>query len=341
MKKYSSTAKVNYRRTPPRSKYWWLVLVAVIIGLAWIFPRVISGVSSVVLYPFSAVTLWIETSNGFVPEYLRSRSELLAEIDELRVQIDTESSTRNSVDRLLEENIRLRAMTNISTSSDRLVARVVSRPSKTAYDLLQINIGTKDGVQIGSPVYTGLDTVLGVVVHVTANRAFVDLFTSPGFSSTAYVIGPNVFATLEGMGGGVARVNLPQGIPLAEGQLVILPGVTSGVFGEIVWIDNPPTQPQQYGYITPPLGLSELFYVSVGKDVVQPKSEVEVDEAIRNATRERFILDSNIVSTLEQQMREAEESENEDDELSEEGSGLQTDEELETEENNATSSNDT
>ena len=134
--------------------------------------------------------------------------------------------------------MQLRAMASAGTSTERLVARVIASPSKLSYDLLQIDRGTKDGVVAGSPVYTGLDTVVGVVVHTANNYAFVDLFTTPGFETTAYIVGPNVFATLEGVGGGIARVKLPQGIPIAEEQLVILPGVSSGVYGEIILLTD-------------------------------------------------------------------------------------------------------
>ncbi len=209
--------------------------------LSWIFPWFITNLCSAVVYPFNAVSGWMRTSDSFIPEYLRSKNELLSEIDQLKAQIATENSTRNTVNRLLDENMRLRGMTNSGLPSDRLTARVTARPTKLAYDLLQIDRGSDDGVKVGSPVYTGVDTIIGVVVHTSPRSAFVDLMTSPGFESSAYIIGPNVFAPLEGIGGGVARVRLPQGIDIKPDQLVILPSVSGGVFGQIVSVENLPT----------------------------------------------------------------------------------------------------
>ena len=115
---------------------------------------------------------------------------------------------------------------------------MIARPNSLAYDLMQIDRGSDHGITVGVPVYSGLDTVVGVVVEVSAKYSFVELFTTPGFESTAYIIGPNVFSNLEGVGGGVARVKLPQGVPLDVGQLVLMPGVSNGVYGEIISVEN-------------------------------------------------------------------------------------------------------
>lgn len=124
------------------------------------------------------------------------------------------------------------------------------------------------------------------------------MFTSPGFESTAFIFGPNVFSPIEGIGGGVARVRLPQGVSIREGQLVILPGVSSGVYGEIARVENEPTQPEQYGYITPPLAINNLLYVSVGQNPVEERSNTEIDEALRAMLRESMRLSTTSVMLL-------------------------------------------
>ncbi len=255
-------------------------------------------VASVILYPFHATTLWIKTSEGELPTYLRSKSELVAEVENLRVTAATGVGTQLSINRLLEENMQLRAMAKAGAAENRLVARVLARPGQLAYDVLQIDKGTRDGVVLGAPVYTGLDSVVGMVVHVADTYAFVDLFTSPGFESTAFIFGPNVFSPIEGMGGGVARVKLPQGVPIREGQLVILPGVSSGIYGEIVAVQNEPTQPEQYGYITPPLAMNSLLYVSVGLQSIKSRAAEEIQADIRTQLRGLLQLSTTTTTSL-------------------------------------------
>ena len=271
-----------------------VALVAIGVLLPWL----ILQVSAFVLYPFHAVTTWVKNSNDSIPVYLRSRSELVSEIESMKAKTAIETGTQQSIQRLLEENMQLRALTNVGTTTDRVIARVIARPNSLAYDYLQIDRGSNHGLVVGAPVYSGLDTVIGIVIQVAPEYSFIELVSTPGFESTAYVIGPNVFSTLEGMGGGIARVRLPQGVSLSIGQLVLLPGVTSGVYGEIAWIENHPTQPEQYGYVASPLAINSIFYVSIDAKAAQTKTEIEIEENIQKSIREKMILDTVITGSI-------------------------------------------
>lgn len=298
MKKYSSTTKANSRHSIVRKWQRGLVVTAIVIFCGWLFPPVLSGVSFVVLYPITAVSSWYHYGEGAFPSYLRSRAQLTKEIDGLKATIANDMGTELSVKRLLEENMQLRTAAQVSTSTNRIAARVIAQPTKLSYDLLQIDQGSLSGVVVGAPVFLGVDTVIGVVVYVAPTYAFVELVTTPGFSATAYIVGPNVFANLEGIGGGVARVRVPQGIALREGNLVLLPSVSGGVYGEVVRIENVPTQPEQFGYVTPPLSLQSILYVSVAKDAPSEKSESEIEESVRTAVQSYFRV-TNIPDSLE------------------------------------------
>jgi cell shape-determining protein MreC len=290
MKKYSSITRVNSRLTSPKRLRLGIVITIIILVFGYFFPKIISTVSFVVMYPVHMVGTWYQTSESSFPNYLRTRSELVTEIESLKRQIVNDNGTQMSVRRLLEENIQLRAVTGFGTTTPRVVARVLAQPNRLTYDLLQIDKGSNDNIVVGAPVFLGLDTVIGVVVHLTPNYSFVELLTSPGFESTAYVVGPNIFATLEGVGGGVARVKVPQGVTLSTGNLVILPSVESGVYGEIVSIENPPTQPVQYGYVTPPVSLQSILYVSVSEDSVTDRPFPEIENQIRALKNNYFRL---------------------------------------------------
>lgn len=280
----------NYRRTS--TKRWrvgfFITVIVLFIGL--IFPQLMAGVSFIVLYPIHTISTWYKNSEEVFPVYLRSRSELASEINDLNAIIANQTGTQLSVRKLLEENRQLRALTELGTTTDRVSAKVISQPSRLSYDLLQIDKGSSNGIEIGAPVYFGIDTVIGVVVHTAPTYAFIQLVTTPGFISTAYIVGPNIFAPLEGIGGGVARVKVPQGITLTEGNLVLLPSAANGVYGEIVSIENLPTQPEQFGYVTPPLPLQGILYVSVDRYVPGERSEAEIDLAIKEAVQSYFRL---------------------------------------------------
>lgn len=284
--------RVNSRHTSHKRLRLGIFFTIAVLLVGFFSPKIISGISFVVLYPVHTVSLWYQTSESVIPKYLRVKTSLINEIESLKKKIANENTTQLSVRRLLEENMQLRSATNFGTTTSRLTARVVTQPSQLAYDLLQIDKGLDDGVKIGAPVFFGFDTVIGMVVHATADYSFIELITTPGFESTAYVVGPNVFVILEGVGGGVARVRVPQGIPLKEGNLVLLPSIDSGVYGEIISVENPPTQPVQYGYVAPPVSLQGMLYVSVSLNDVAQRTMEEIDSEIREVSRSYFKLDN-------------------------------------------------
>lgn len=292
MKKYSSITKASFRRsTTKRWQIGFFLTIAVLL-VGWLIPSLASFLSYIVMTPVVTVSTWYEKSESAIPLYFRSRASLNNEIQQLKQSAVNETSTKLSIKRLLEENMQLRAAALTSSTTERVVARVIAQPTRLNYDLLQIDQGTNSGVVVGAPVFLGFDTVIGVVVKVAPTYAFVDLLTTAGFSATAYIVGPNIFAPLEGMGGGVARVKVPQGIELRIGNLVLLPSVSSGVYGEVVSLENIATQPEQYGYVTPPLPLKGILYVSVATDIPPQPNDLQIDKAVRQATQDYFKLNN-------------------------------------------------
>jgi cell shape-determining protein MreC len=252
--------------------------VLVLLGMA--LPKAFSVVSSAVMTPVHAVHVWLEESSSLVPSFFRSRRVLADQITQLEHDLAVASGRDLTTQQLLIENAALRTKLGIVTE-DRIAAAVIARPTELPYDMLQIDRGLRHGVAVGAPVFVGRDIVLGLVVHAADDYAFVELITTPGFGATAFVSGPNVVVPLEGYGGGVARVRVPQGIPLRLGDLVHLPSVNPGVFGRISHIENEPTQPEQYGYIAPEVPLSGLQFVAVGQQSQIAEDVSVVDENIR------------------------------------------------------------
>jgi len=298
MKKYSSIVRGSYRNTTFRKRRFLFLLAVGLVIVGLLLPKFFSQLSTFVMYPFHLTTAWVKGSDKVLPTYLRSKSELAAELEDLRRKVASESATHMSVNRLLQENVQLRNVLAMDTENTRIVAGVIARPSSLVYDVFQIDRGFHDGVVVGSLVFSGLDSVIGVVTHTAAKYAFVELFTSPGFESTSYVLGPNVFSVIEGMGGGVARVRLPQGVSLEEGQLVLLPGIYSGVYGEVAWVDSNPTQPEQYGYVVPATAVNNIFYVSIEPRAFHPKEMVVIKENIKEEIKQKLRVSEDIVDKI-------------------------------------------
>jgi hypothetical protein len=241
----------------------------------------------VVLTPVHGFNTWLTESSSLVPVFLRDRMALQGEIERLEQALLVAERSELTERRLWEENNRLRGLLGAATE-DRIAAAIVARPAELPYDLLQIDRGSNDGVEVGAPVFIGKDVVIGLVVHTAPQFSFVEMVTTPGFEASAFVSGANVLVTLEGIGGGVARVRVPQGVPLRAGNLVYLPSVEPGVFGRIAFVENEPTQPEQYGYVSPEIALSGLYQVAVGKQSQIAKSTEVVDERVMKLLEQQW-----------------------------------------------------
>jgi cell shape-determining protein MreC len=265
------------------------IAASLVVICGWFLPAAFSTISSIVMSPFHAVNQWLEESSSLIPTFVRDRQSLQADIQQLESQLQINSRTNVTQQRLLLENNRLRELLG-AAKENRIVAGVIARPDTLPYDFLQIDRGVNDGIEVGAPVFVGTDIVVGLVVHTAAQYSFVELFTTPGFEATIFLSGPDVVAKMYGMGGGVARVSLPQGIPIQIGNLVHVPSVEPGVFGKIAYIENEPTQPEQYGYVAPNISLNSLYQVSVGRVSQISQSVEEIDQRVRSEIESRLVV---------------------------------------------------
>lgn len=296
IRKFSLIMKGLSRHKSSKQRLMQITVIALVcIAFGMVVPRLISLVAVASMAPIHGVNTWLEESTSLVPSFIRSRLALQAEIESLKNQIIVSERSNLTQQRLVEENNRLRQLLGADENS-RIAAAVIARPGELPYDVLQIDRGSRQGVQVGAPVFVGKDIVIGLVVHTAPDYAFVELITTPSFEATAFIAGPDVVVTMEGVGGGVARVRVPQGIPLATGNLVYLPSVEPGLFGRISHIENQPTQPEQYGYISPDVPLSSLYQVTVGKVSQVSQSAEEINQRISEEMRRKLSVEGVVVT---------------------------------------------
>jgi cell shape-determining protein MreC len=237
------------------------------------------------MQPVALVAAWFQTSPAIIPTYFRDRSALEDRIRELERQVADQSVANLTITRLVEENTTLRGFHG-EGQAPRLLARVVGRPPFLPYDLIQLDKGSGEGVAVGAPVFVGRDVVIGSISHVTPQHAFVRLVSTPSVLTTVYLPDTGIAATMEGYGGGVARVRVPQGIRVATGHQVISLAYDAGIFGTVAMVESIPQEPEQYAYVTLPTSLQSLRYVTIGIPPVAPATPEEL------ASSTRALLDS-------------------------------------------------
>ena len=251
MKKFSSIMRVNSHHISRDRKIKTIFIVGTIaLVLLFAVPKGVLFMSSFVLLPVHAFQSWIHTSTDSFPYFVRDRSALVEELNALKYTQSARSGDRLTSQMLADENTYLKQLLG-DKGEERIVAGVIGRPSALPYDVLILDKGSDDGIVEGAPVYIGDNAVIGIIEKVFSGSCLIVLVTTPGFKTSVYIMGPNIYTTAEGQGGGQLRVGVPQGIKLEEGNLVILPGVYAGIYGSISSITSIPTEPEQYGFVSP------------------------------------------------------------------------------------------
>lgn len=290
MKKYSSTTRENLHRTSRKVRLGLLLLVGIgFIGLILLLPTFLGGVGSFIFSPIVAFENWMSESKATIPSYFRDRKVLTEQIKQLEREIEYEKGDETTLQQLRTENQELRELFGMGTTT-RIAAGVIGRPTNTPYDVLILDKGTRNGVQQYAPVYLGPDQVIGFVSAVYRETSVVVLATTPDVESTVYIFGPNIYTTAKGMGGGVLKVSVPQGVVITVGDVVAVPSFGEGMYGRISYVESNITEPEQQGFVTLPVPLNGLRVVSVGSTPLKPLSFEDASTIVHTVRTELFTV---------------------------------------------------
>ena len=282
MKKYSWTKTGNSRRIWKNKRLTQtIVLGLVVLSLLWLTPRFLSWSASLIMTPIVATENWLSKSTSAVPSFFRDRSNLIERRRELEQDILELQAAKEESRWLARENDELRRLLG-GQADERIAAGIIGRPTELPYDVLILDQGSRDGVSENAAVYVGPNQAIGFVAAVYERTSVVALVSSPGFESTVYIYGPNIYTTAVGLGGGTLRVNVPQGILLAAGDLVVMPSFRGGLYGAISVVESAPTRPEQFGYLSMEVPLQSLRFVTVSKDALSPLGFEEAKEVVEN-----------------------------------------------------------
>lgn len=155
-------------------------------------------------------------------ELLTSRAALVEENVTLQERIEALEALQLQNDVLRMENRILRDLVGLAEAyPDGPGARVLSRPSTSAFGTFLIGAGAQDGVREGDYVIAEGAVAVGMVDEVSRNSALAILFTTPG-QETAGTLGETPVSVV-GRGGGNGIIELPRDVAVSVGEHVILP----------------------------------------------------------------------------------------------------------------------
>jgi len=154
-----------------------------------------------------------------------------AENQRLREAVRQLALLNTAYEEARQENVRLRELVSLSdeVASKAIAARVVARTPNFLSNVIYIDRGSKDGIQVDAPVISG-DGIIGRTVLVTRHQAQVQLITNPDASTGAMLQNTRTPGILRGSGDLLLDLNYISNTDEAAVGEVVLSSGLDGIF---------------------------------------------------------------------------------------------------------------
>ncbi len=235
----------------------------------------VSRASSFVFHPLLTTGNAVENKFSGIKVYFQSKNSLANENINLKGQLESNQATLANYNSVLDENTQLKeVLGRKNEKANMVVAGILSKPNQSLYDTLMIDAGASEGVVMGDKVFALGNIPIGRVAEVSANSSKVILFSNPGEKTNVVIpassdqpakSGGNTFMQLTGRGGGNFEMPVMEGITLAKGAEVALPGVTPYTVATVVTTTSDPRDSFQKALLVSPVNIEEIKFVQVEK----------------------------------------------------------------------------
>lgn len=147
-----------------------------------------------------------------------TQSAMQEEVAKLRARISELQSKNRQLQVKQTNSSESTGTTTLPTAYQ--TAQVLARPPQSPYDVLLINKGSNQEIEVGATVWWPPGVFLGEVVEVRPNNSLVRLVSSSG-TRHAGRFGSTIVTETEGQGGGGMRATVPADAEVATGTLVV------------------------------------------------------------------------------------------------------------------------
>lgn len=195
---------------------------------------------------------------------LNSKIDLLKENAILKKQIKVKEKDYALFDLLRTENQDLKSILNRKEEDQKvLLGTVIVKPFLSPYDTLIIDVGMSNGVSVGNSVMAEGNVFIGYVSEVYDYTSKIILYSSPGEKINVLIGSNNIEKEAIGLGGGNFKVEIPREIDIKEGDSVVIPSISTNIFGVVEKIEFKESSAFQNILFKTPTNVSELKWVEV------------------------------------------------------------------------------
>jgi len=168
---------------------------------------------------------------------------------------------------LKEENSELKKILNrLPESKEFILANMLTKPNRSLYDTLIIDVGEKDNIKEGNFVYVNGEIPVGRISKVYGDTSLVLLFSNPEQKTEGYINSLNASVELVGRGGGNFEMIIPLDLTVENGSIIYLPGNSSNVLALVDEVISNPSDPFKKVILRSPVNVQNLKWVEVKKD---------------------------------------------------------------------------
>ncbi len=242
--------------------------MAVIFILIYFHASIFRGFSKVTHAIFRPVIILgnnVGEGLGNSGAFLKSKKGLTTKNEELLNQVREYEAEMANYNTLLAENNSLKETLGRNTQSDFILGSILSKPHKSAYDTLVIDLGDKDGLVVGDEVFALGDIPIGRIDQVYGSTSKVVLYSTAGEKKEVVVGEKSLYLEAVGRGGGNFEINIPRDLELTVGTEAVLPGIFPYTLARVETIISDPRDSFVKALLVSPVNIQELKFVEVKK----------------------------------------------------------------------------
>ncbi len=198
---------------------------------------------------------------------VRSKSAIFRENTDLKNRNSELESAMLDYTLLKKENEDLKALLGrIPETKTFTLASVLTKPNRSPYDTIVIDIGSDHNLYEGQIIYAQAEFPIGRITKVYANTALITLYSSPGETIEAQVEGTNTSVQLTGRGGGNFEMTVPHDLVVPTGTFVVAPSIQSHILAIVADVVSDIHDPMAKIILKSPVNIQELKWVQVLKN---------------------------------------------------------------------------
>ncbi|MDD2934972.1 MAG: rod shape-determining protein MreC [Candidatus Pacebacteria bacterium] len=255
--------KTNNRKKS--RKFFWFVLVVLIIFAYPKIANLFSGVFKSALTPFWNSENKLEEKSLNLFGFFSTKEKLLSANEQLKKDLLEAEMMLADRNLLLKENLELKEFMGRLITDDMILASVLAKPNASLYDTAIIDVGNNLGIKVGDKIFVQGNILIGEIAEVSKNISKVKFYSSFKEQVSVMVGLYNIEATAVGRGAGNFEIKLPRDIDIKVDDPVFIAGTEARVLGNVAEIIFDPKDPFQLVLIKSPVNLFELKWVQILK----------------------------------------------------------------------------